>query len=118
MNVNITFLIQITNFSITYYFLKKLLLQPFVGVLEKRKEIKKVLLEGVRYKKLILKQRIEEKSLALITFQRNIKKYYSFLRIKKSYVSTEVISKPFKIDLEKLVSKGASFLVRKISYGD
>lgn len=76
MQVNVTFLLQIINFCITYFFLEKILLRPLVSDLQKREESKNFLLAGIEKKEEQLVGLQEKKESDLIHFQQLLKSKY------------------------------------------
>lgn len=69
MYINLTFLIQIGNFFITYIFLKKYFLEPFTNNVQQKKQNKRNLQEAIYQKQDRIKRLVEEKKESMLAFQ-------------------------------------------------
>lgn len=78
MQINITFVIQIINFWITYGVVHKLLLKPFVARIRAKEATKTTLEDGIKTKETTLSRLHEDKKKNQEEFQSYLKKHYIF----------------------------------------
>ena len=114
MHINVTFLIQIVNFWATYFFLKKILLNPVVTVLLKRKNAHRRLSLEFKKKEDFLKQRVDEKSRLLRAFQRQLKERYQIIKLECPEIPSQIAYVKDQGEIDQVVSRGKDLLVRNI----
>ena len=76
MKPNATLLLQIANFWITYKFLNKILLKPFVDYIDKEEQSRLLLIKNLNAKETSLIQLEEQKQLNLADFKKHIQTHY------------------------------------------
>jgi len=116
MNINATFFLQIINFTITYFFLKKILLTPTLLVLKGRESARQKLLDNLKNKEFFLKKRIEEKNSSLIDFRSYLKRRYKTPLLENLEISSEIIYKRSKADIDRLIALSKDMLVKKVPH--
>ena len=114
MQINVTFLIQVANFCISYYFLDIILLRPMVKSLQKKEALKDRLIKGVGEK---------ERELHSLQYQKEIDLQNFQIRLEKNYVLPEFVLQevPLYIHyqrdvalLDKLILQGSELLVKEV----
>ena len=116
MNLNATFIVQIINFWITYFFLKKLLLKPLVVALNRREKTRQQILDILKQKELLLKQKVEEKNKTLLDFQRSLKKKYAVIPFEYPEIPLEITYHRNKVDIDNLILISKDTLIKKAPY--
>jgi hypothetical protein len=76
MYINVTFILQIGNFLLTYCFLDAYFFKPFLSVLEQKKRAEQALQECLVHDEALLESLRQEKEQKLIAFQDRIQSVY------------------------------------------
>jgi hypothetical protein len=116
MRLNVTFIIQIGNFWITYFFLKKLLLNPLVTILKRREKTKQHIIDILKQKELFLKHKIEEKNKALLDFQLSLKKRYTLTPVEYLDIPLEFTYQKNKAEIDNLILTCKNILIEKVPH--
>ena len=114
MNINATFLIQITNFWITYLFLHKLLFKPVVALLKQRAFAKNSMLEALKGKELTLVQLQEKKSQHLVAFRQQMHATYNTEISPLNYAPIEIEYHHDQQAIEALVNESKDLMIKRI----
>ena len=114
MYINITLIIQLINFGITYWFLNKLLFVPFIAKITHKNKTEKSLLEIVsletkNFEKLQIKKKQE-----LIQFQDHVKDSYQTEPIPEISVETTMKELSDKQQIKNLSSRIEDMIVEKV----
>ncbi|MCK4650796.1 hypothetical protein KAT08_01345 [Candidatus Babeliales bacterium] len=116
MHLNLTFFVQIVNFSITYLFLNKIMFRPILLFLKQKKEKEKSLQGKIAKKEsdfLMLNKRKDED---LIKFRKNMKEQYIIAPVKLPSISSKVIGKVDKMKAKKLIHIVKDVLIKKVMH--
>jgi hypothetical protein len=116
MRLNITFIIQICNFWITYFFLKKLLLKPLVMILNRREKTRQHIIDILKQKELFLKHKVEEKNKALLDFQLSLKKKYTLAPVEYLNIPLEFTYQKNKGEIDALILVCKNTLIEKVPH--
>jgi F0F1-type ATP synthase membrane subunit b/b' len=76
MYINLTFILQIGNFLLTYWFLNKYFFKPFLTILEQKKHTEEVMQECLVQDEEYISNLKKEKEQRLIAFQDHIQSAY------------------------------------------
>ena len=118
MHINITFIIQIINFFITYKVLNIFLFKPVIASLEV-KQAKREKLEGSITKEETALAKLERtKAENVVAFQDHVKDEYPYVSLvqEDSYLDIAKI-KTEHIDTKELESQVTKWLVEKVPHG-
>jgi hypothetical protein len=116
MNINITFVLQIANFWITYMFLKKLIFRPFLISIRKRDFARKMLLIKFKEKENQIIQKTKAKEQFIKDFRDKIKINYHIPVIKYSDLPQDLSVEKFNNENnESMMIEGKNFIVSKVS---
>jgi len=113
MQINVTFLIQIANFWITYLFLHKLLFKPLVRTIAQKEAGKAMLLDGLKEKEGALVRLQEDKKQGLDEFKLYIRNKYE---VKASELQTVPQEISYNIDyaaLDDVIGQAQELLIKK-----
>jgi hypothetical protein len=116
MQINSTFIFQIVNFGITYFFFSKYLLNPIAQLIQKREWVEKNLVDDIKNRKLQLDQFIKKKNNDLLFFQKNMAEHNPLLKIEIPEVFFEIQYQKNDTVIQKLISTGKTILVKKVSH--
>jgi hypothetical protein len=95
MAVNVTFIIQIVNFWVSYFMLHKLILSPVMRVLKNKETAQKLLRESLKDREHVLLRLQEEK-------QQSVSDFKEHIRVRYVPVSTQIKEIPLvKIESQK-----------------
>lgn len=118
MQINLTFFIQIINFSITYWFLNKFMFNPVMIFLKQKKDkennIKKEIKEKEEY---LLKMEVK-KGINLEKFREQIKEKYKFSTPKKPDISFKIDCVIDKNETKKLILQAKKILLKRVPHVD
>jgi len=117
LHINVTLVIQVFNFLITYWFLKKFFFTPVLCALEQKRDQQNSLITQVNNEELILKSLEAEKLRTLLSFQQNFKDKYLLppLTLPKISESTTLHYQPK--EFEDFSKKMKEYLFKKVSHG-
>lgn len=114
MNINITFVVQIINFWITYFFLTRLLLKPMVVVLRNRGIAREKMKDALKEREFFLKERVEEKARALVEFRRYLKRNYTVQPVATSIDVPEIEYHRDRAEIDAIMSSAKKYLKGKV----
>ncbi len=116
MHINATFFIQVINFGITYFFLKRILFKPFVQRI-KQKESAKTMLQGIlKEKDVLLSQLQHEKTQQLEQFRRNAKNFYTIATSAEQEIPEIAMYKKDVSLQEKLIQQTKECLIQRVPH--
>jgi hypothetical protein len=115
MAVNVTFVIQVANFWVSYYMMHKLIFSPIMHILQRKESAKKLLLESLKDREHSLRILQDEK-------QKNASDF-------KTYLTTRYVTEPLSLQdipsitvqaqdhqaLEAMTAKMCNLIVTKAS---
>ena len=113
MYINLTFLVQIGNFFIVYLFLKRYFLEPFINIVQQKKQQKMVLQESVYQKQESIKMLLEEKKEGLLAFQEFVIQTYEILPQAPLHVEKLILPSFDKKMLETSIDQVTQLLVKR-----
>lgn len=113
MELNITLLIQIGNFLITYFVLKKFLFKPSIASIKSKKEAKKSFLDNITKEEERLLSEQQRKAAHLEKFQRETKKEYVPLHFKPLVIEADITYKRDEEEVERTVQEAKDFIVKR-----
>lgn len=116
MQVNATTLIQILNFWITYFFLKKFLFKPIVRVLLQKDALRKALRDDLKYKETALFHLQEKKARQIVDFKELIKKNYQFEPFQLSDIPCSNTCQKTEEDINALTDATKELLIKKVPH--
>ena len=116
MHVNLTFLIQIINFWISYVFLHRFFLKPIVILINKKNQAKEFLINGLKQKELALVQLQEEKSKNVTTFRQYLKTTYVLTPPHLQVIPTIVMAKKNQAEITQLTEKIKGILIQRVPH--
>lgn len=115
MQINVTFVIQIINFWISYTVLHKLLFKPFVGLIHNKEAARDTLTNGLKAKEQRLLQLQEDKKKNLETFRSYIKAQYPFKTVPLEKIPPEFAFTKNQDELDVLIASEKNLLLQKAS---
>ncbi len=115
MQINITFFVQIINFSITYFFLNKILFKSVVRFLQKREMLKVGLIRKIGEKEQELDELYSQKASDMLQFQAHIAKKYRFTRFIPQDIPLQVKYQKDIHAFDLLVKKGSELILKEVS---
>lgn len=116
MQINVTFLIQVINFYITYRLLDVILLKPLVSLLQKRDAVKDRLVKEIEEK---------EQELHSVEYQKEVDLQEFQIRLQQKYVLPQHVPQevPLCINYQQneeaiglLVKQGSELLLKEVSH--
>lgn len=116
MRLNVTFIIQIMNFWVTYFFLKKILFKPFASMLKHRDKARLQILEILKQKESFLKLKTEEKNNMLLEFQHLLKKRYAPAPFEYPEIPLEIGYQKNQSDIENFILMSKDILIKKVPH--
>jgi hypothetical protein len=116
MDINITFLIQIINFGITYFFLNKILFRPVVYFLQKREILKQRVISKIAEKERDLDTVYSKKAADMLHFQSYLAKKYRFTKGPLLEIPLRVTYQKDPEGIELLVQKGSALVLKEVGY--
>lgn len=116
MQVNATTLIQILNFWITYFFLKKFFFKPIVRVLLQKDALRKALRDDLKYKETALFHLQEKKTRQTVDFKDQIKKNYQFEPFQPSDIPCSTAYHQTEEELNALTDATKELLIKKVPH--
>jgi len=114
MQINITFLVQIINFGITYFFLNKILFRSVVYFLQKREMLKKRLINKIVQKEHELDALYSQKASDMLQFQAHVAKKYRFAKFIPQDTPLQVKYQSDQQALDLLVKKGSGLVMKGV----
>ncbi len=116
MQVNATTLIQILNFWITYFFLKKFFFRPIIRVLLQKDALRKALRDDLRYKEKALFHLQEKKNRQTVDFKEQIKKNYQFQPFQPSDIPCNPTHLQTDEEIKRLTNATKELLIKKVPH--
>ena len=118
MQINVTLVIQIINFFITYKVLNAFLFRPAIDALETKQKKKDALQNQIDTQEEELITIEKEKVEAIVTFQNHVKKCYPFIQTYtvEKQLEFDITPQPKMIDKEKLEKQITDWLVEKVPH--
>ena len=119
MNINLTFVIQIIHFSLTYMVLTKLLFNPIITTLKKRKSKEKRLNNTIAKEEKAITTLHKEIGEHLHTFQEHTKKAYPFTLQTRAHLQIPPqlpLQEPTKAQRVTLLKNITEWLVKKVPH--
>jgi F0F1-type ATP synthase membrane subunit b/b' len=113
MQINVTFIIQIINFWITYLVLHKILFKPVVQLLQNKETAKESLVEGIKTKEAGLLHLQEEKKKNLEDFRQYLKTKYAFQPQRQEEIPVLTIQETKREAIAKMVTQECDLIVQK-----
>lgn len=113
MQINVTFIIQIINFWISYAMLHKFLFKPFVQLINNKEAARETLIKGLRAKEQRLLQLQEDKKKNLETFRTYVKTQYPFKTPAPEEIPSEFVFIKNQDKLDALIDAEKNLLVQK-----
>ena len=120
MNINVTFLIQIVNFLISYVVLSRFLLKPFILECYRQQRLKKGIANRLQKQEDDLHELITEKNRSLVDFRVAMKANYSVqpddfdLDVSEALAPADAVNSR---DVATLADRGAAVLAKKVMDG-
>lgn len=118
MKINITFIIQIINFFITYKVLNIFLFKPVIASLEAKRAKQKALEKSITKEEEVLLSLEKTKAADVVAFQGKVKEEYPFISLvqEDSFLDITKI-KTETIDTKNLESEVTQWLIEKVPHG-
>ena len=116
MQINITFVIQVVNFCVTYCFLEKILLKPLVALLQKRDALKAKALEDIGKKESDLTALQQQKDADLQAFKVHVNDKYKLQDVKREEIPLISGSDYDDERIHKMVKEGKKLLVERLAH--
>lgn len=113
MQINVTFIIQIINFWISYALLHKFLFKPFVRLINSKEAARETLIKGLKAKEQRLLQLQEDKKKNLEVFRTHIKAEYPFQTLPLEKMPSEFMFTKNQTELEALIDAEKNLLIQK-----
>lgn len=114
MKINITLVVQIINFWITYFFLTRLLFKPMVAMLKAREVAREKMKDALKEREFFLKERVEEKTRALVEFRRYLKRTYAVEAAAVPVNVPEVGYKKNQAEIDSITVTSKNYLIKKV----
>jgi hypothetical protein len=114
MMLNVTFVIQIINFWITYVVLHKFLFKPMVALLIQKERAKLQLVEGLKDKEHVLFGLQEDKGRVLEKFKLHVKQQYTINPLSEEEAPLVSVCQIRAEELTTLVCLTSEFLINRI----
>ena len=114
MKINITLLLQILHFYITYVILSRFIFKPVIGFINKQKSEDELLLQGLENKKAILLKLEHNKKQNIIEFQKKIATQYSIPLKPTVQFDYNMIYKKDPKEIECLTQKIKDLIIREV----
>lgn len=115
MQINCTVFIQIINFWVTYFFLRKILLEPIVAVINKKKSAMDSLTSHLKEKEFNIDQLVKKKGKALVDFREQVQFKYKMPEIKPLEIQASLIYKSDKQQIAELINSSKNLIIEKVS---
>jgi hypothetical protein len=116
MRINITLILQIINFGVTYWFLNKFMFRPVVNFLQKRAEKEKNQVDRINRKERHLLELEEKKHEELVFFRFRMQERYSFAPVKTPELPTKLFYRVDRDEAGKLTEKIKKMLVKRVPH--
>jgi hypothetical protein len=114
MQINITFVIQIINFIITYFFLGKMIFKPISETIHDREKIKEDLQNNVKEQENILKKFIDKKETRFKELQKNVYQYYDTKKIADLDENDNLKYFHDEYTIKSTIKEGKEIIVKKV----
>jgi len=118
MRLNLTFVIQIINFIISYWFLNKFMFKPVLAFLKKREDKEQKIEKDIEKKKSSLLDLEHEKQEELIVFKNKMKTKYKIVLFSQPEIEAQVPCKVDEQTAKKLIDIAKDMLVKKVPHVD
>lgn len=115
MQINCTVLIQIINFWVTYFFLRKILLIPIIEVINRKKSAKDAFNANLKQKEEFIHGLITKKSRELTDFAQQVQFKYKAPQITQPEIKTDLIYVPDEKKIDELISSSKNLIIAKVS---
>lgn len=115
MQINCTVFIQIINFWVTYFFLRKILFEPAMEMINKKKHAKDSLINHLQEKELTIDELIRQKAKELIDFREQVQFKYKKPEIKPLEIKTDLVYESDKKRIEELINSSKNLIIEKVS---
>ena len=116
MQINLTVLIQIINFWVSYVFLHKFFLKPIVDLINKKILAKNFLIDGLRQKELTVAKLQEEKLINVDTFRQYLATTYVSAPPHLQEIPTVTLLEKNPEDIAQLTANIKSILIQKVPH--
>lgn len=116
MQLNITFVVQILNFWLTYSFLKRLFFRPLVTHIFRKEKARQTLVEGLKEKERLLIHIQEQKKKDLEEFRDRLKTQYQPVTAQFYDIPSELVQSPDQQNLESLVDTTREILIKEAEH--
>ncbi len=118
MRINLTLLVQVINFSITYWFLNRFMFRPVIEFLNQKKTKEEKTKKRLEKKEQDLLCMEKKKHQDLGDFKVKMKKEYGIVPPKTAQVPSELHIEINKKEIEKLTDIAKKILVKRVPYVD
>ena len=118
MRLNLTFVLQLINFAISYWFLNKFMFKPVLAFLKKRDEKERRLQKDIEKKENNLLDLEHIKQEELVEFKEKVKTKYRIIPFIQPEVATQIPCKVDKKTAKKLIDIAKDILVQKVPHVD
>lgn len=115
MQINCTVFIQIINFWVTYFFLRKILLAPAIVMINKKKRAKDALANHLKEKESSINDLINQKSKKLVDFREQIQFKYKKPQIRTLEIKTDLVYQSDQQQIEALINSSKNLIIKKVS---
>jgi hypothetical protein len=115
MQINCTVFIQIINFWVTYFFLRKILLEPTIAMINKNKSAMDSLNKHLKEKEFDIDELIKGKNKALTNFREQVQFKYKKPEIKHLEIKTDLVYESNKQQVEALINSSKNLIIEKVS---
>ena len=115
MQINCTVFIQIINFWVTYFFLRKILLEPAMEMINKKKHAKEALTNHLKEKEISINELIQQKGKELVEFREQVQFKYKKPEIKPLEIKTDLVYESDKKQIEELINSSKNLIIEKVS---
>jgi len=113
MQINVTFIIQIINFWISYFILHKILFKPVVQLIQNKETAKDLLVEGIKAKETALLHLQDEKKQNLEDFRCYLKTKYTFEKPHFEEIPALIMLETKREDISKIITQECDLIVQK-----
>jgi F0F1-type ATP synthase membrane subunit b/b' len=114
MKINITFFIQIINFTITYFVLKKLIFGPVIKSINQKNKEKELFLNFLKQEEIQLLEAQKQENDQLIDFQERMSQLYKKPKTKPIKVDLDITYQRNELEVQQLVAKIKDSLIEEV----
>jgi len=100
---------------VTYFFLRKILLEPVIAVINKKKSAMDSLTNHLKEKEININELSNKKSKALFDFRKQVRFKYKKPEIKPLEIKTDLVYESDKQQIAELINSSKNLIIEKVS---